>query len=330
MKLPHRRQFLRLATGAAVLPAVPVPAWAQSYPTRPITIVVPFPAGGATDSLARVLAERMKGTLGQPVIIENVSGASGSLGVGRVARAAPDGYTLCIGQWGTHVANGATLTLQYDVLKDFEPVALLTDNPMWIVAGRALPPKNVQELISWMKENPGKATVGTVGAGTGTDIVGTYFQRVTGTSFRFVPYRGAAQLTPDLIAGQIDLTFTQVANTLEQVRGGQMKAYAVLARTRWWAAADVPTMEENGAAGLHASIWHGLWAPKGTSKEAISKVNASVQDALADPSIRQKLSELGQEIFARDRQTPEALAAYQNAEIDKWWPIIKAANIRAE
>jgi tripartite-type tricarboxylate transporter receptor subunit TctC len=293
-------------------------------------MVVPFPAGGATDSLARVLAERMKGTLGQPVVIENVSGASGSLGVARVARSAPDAYTLCIGQWGTHVANGATLTLQYDVLKDFEPVALLTDNPMWIVAGKGLPPKDVKELITWMKANPGRATVGTVGAGTGTDIVGTYFQKITGTSFRFVPYRGAAQLTPDLLAGQIDLTFTQVANTLEQVRGGQMKAYAVLAKSRWRAANDVPTMDENGWPGLYASIWHGLWVPKATAKDVIAKLNAAIVDALADQSVRQKLSDLGQEIFARDHQAPEALAAYQKAEIDKWWPIIKAANIRAE
>jgi tripartite-type tricarboxylate transporter receptor subunit TctC len=181
-----------------------------------------------------------------------------------------------------------------------------------------------------MKANPGRATVGTVGAGTGTDIVGTYFQKITGTSFRFVPYRGAAQLTPDLLAGQIDLTFTQVANTLEQVRGGQMKAYAVLAKSRWRAASDVPTMDENGWPGLYASIWHGLWVPKATPKDVIAKLNAAIVDALADQSVRQKLSDLGQEIFARDQQTPEALAAYQKAEIDKWWPIIKAANIKGE
>jgi tripartite-type tricarboxylate transporter receptor subunit TctC len=329
MKLP-RRQFLHLAAGAAALPAVARVAWAQGYPTRPITMVVPFPAGGATDSLARVLAERMKATLLQSLVIENVSGASGSLGVGRVARAAPDGYTLGIGQWSTHVANGATLPLQYDLLKDFEPVSLLTDNPMWLVAGKGLPAKDLKELIAWMKANPGKATVGMVGVGGGTDIVGAYFRNLTGTSFQFVPYRGAAQLIPDLIAGQIDLTFTQVANTLEQVRSGQMKAYAVIAKARWWAAPDVPTTDEGGAPGLYASIWHGLWVPKGTPKEVITKLNGAVVASLADTSVRQRLADLGQEIFPGGQQTPDALGAYQRAEIEKWWPIIKAANIKGE
>jgi tripartite-type tricarboxylate transporter receptor subunit TctC len=330
MRLPHRRQFLRLAAGAATLPTASRIAGAQTYPTRPITMVVPFPPGGATDSLARVLAEGMKATLGQPLVIENVSGASGSLGVGRVARAAPDGYTLGIGQWNTHVANGATLPLQYDLLKDFEPVSLLTDNPMWLVSGKGLPAKDLKELISWMKANPGKATVGMVGVGGGTDIVGAYFRSLTGTSFQLVPYRGAGQLNPDLIAGQIDLTFTQVANTLALVRSGQMKAYAVMAKARWWASPDVPTSDEGGAPGLYASIWHGLWVPKGTPKEVIAKVNGAVVAALDDTYVRQRLGDLGQEIFPRSQQTPDALGAYQKAEIEKWWPIIRAANIKGE
>jgi tripartite-type tricarboxylate transporter receptor subunit TctC len=305
-------------------------AVADTYPSRPITIVVPFPAGGPTDTLGRVLAERMKGPLGQSVLIENLTGAAGTVGSGHVARAAPDGYTLILGHWQTHVINGATFALSFDVVNDFEPISLIADCPMWVVGRAALPPRNLPELIAWLKENPGKATVGIGGAGGGADVVGTYFQKNTGTRFQFVPYRGAAPIIQDLLAGQIDLTFTQVAGALAQVRSGQLRAYVVMAKTRWPEAPDTPTIDEEGVPGLYASFWHGLWAPKGTPKDVIAKLDAAVVETLADPAVRRRFSEIGQEAWPRDKQTPEALAAQQKAEIEKWWPIIKAAGIRAE
>jgi tripartite-type tricarboxylate transporter receptor subunit TctC len=305
-------------------------AQAQTYPSRPVTIVVPFPAGGPTDALARILADRMKGALGQTVVVENPTGAAGTIGTGRVARAAPDGYTLILGHWQTHVVNGATYTLQFDVVKDFEPISLVADCPVWFVARADLPPKDLSDLIAWMKQNPGKATVGIGGVGGGADVVGTYFQNNTGTRFQFVPYRGAAPMIQDLVAGQIDLTFTQVASALAQVRAGQLKAYVVMSKTRWAATPDTPTIDEAGVPGLHASFWHGLWAPKSTPKDVLATLHAAVVETLADPSVRRRFADVGQEIWPRDKQTPQALAAQQQAEIDKWWPIIKAANIRAE
>jgi tripartite-type tricarboxylate transporter receptor subunit TctC len=303
---------------------------AQTYPSRPVTIVVPFPAGGPTDALARILAERMRVALGQSVIIENPTGAGGTIGTGRVARAAPDGYTIILGHWQTHVVNGATYTLPFDVMKDFEPVSLVADCPVWIVARQALPAKDLTELIAWLKDNPGKATVGILGVGGGADVLGTYFQRDTGTRFQFVPYRGGAPMIQDLVAGQIDLTFTQVASSLAQVRAGQIKAYAVMAKTRWWAAPETPTIDEAGMPGFYASFWHGFWAPKSTPRDIIVKLHASVVETLAVPAVRRRLIDVGQEIWPREKQTPEALAAQQKAEIEKWWPIIKAANIKAE
>jgi tripartite-type tricarboxylate transporter receptor subunit TctC len=272
----------------------------------------------------------MKGSLGQSIVIENVTGAAGTIGVGRVARAAPDGYTVSIGHWQTHVINGATYTLPYDVTKDFEPVSLVADNPIWIVAKAALPPNNFAEFIAWLKDNPGKVTVGIGGVGGGADVVGTYFQKNTGTGFQFVPYRGAAPMIQDLVAGQIDLTFTQVASALAQVRGGQLKAYVVMAKERWAATPDTPTIDEVGLPGLYASFWHGLWLPKGTPKEVIAKLHAAVVETLADTSVRQRLGDLGQEIWPPEKQTPQALSAFQQAEIDKWWPIIKAAGIKVD
>jgi tripartite-type tricarboxylate transporter receptor subunit TctC len=314
----------------AFLAASMVTAVAETFPSRTITIVVPFPAGGPTDTLGRIIADRMKTALGQSVIIENLTGAAGTVGTSHVARAAPDGYTLILGHWQTHVVNGATFALSFDVVKDFAPVALIADCPMWLVGSAALPPKNLAELIVWLKANPGKATAGIGGVGGGADVVGTYFLKSTGTTMQFVPYRGAAPIMQDLMAGHIDLTFTQVASSLAQVRSGQLKAYVVMAKTRWAAAPDTPTIDEAGVPGLYASFWHGLWAPKGTPKDVVAKLDAAVVETLADPAVRQRLTELGQEPWPRDKQTPEGLAAQQKAEIEKWWPIIKAANIRAE
>jgi tripartite-type tricarboxylate transporter receptor subunit TctC len=305
-------------------------AWADSYPSRPITIVVPFPAGGPTDTLGRILAERMTVALGQSVIIENPTGAAGTIGTGRVARSAPDGYTTILGHWQTHVINGATYTLSFDLVNDFEPISLVADCPVWFIAKAALPPKDLAELIAWLKDNPGKATVGIGGVGGGADVVGTYFQKNTGTRFQFVPYRGAAPMIQDLVAGQIDLTFTQVASALAQVRAGQLKAYGVMSKARWPAAPETPTFDEVGVPGLHASFWHGLWAPRGTPKDIIIKLNAALVEALDDAGVRRRLAEIGQGTWPREQQTPEALAAQQKAEIEKWWPIVKAANINAE
>jgi tripartite-type tricarboxylate transporter receptor subunit TctC len=305
-------------------------AQAQTFPSRPLTIVVPFPAGGPTDALARILANRMKEALGQSVVVENPTGAAGTIGTGRVARAVPDGYTLILGHWQTHVVNGATYTLPFDVVQDFEPISLVADCPVWFVARADLPPNDLSHLIAWMKQNPGKATVGIGGVGGGADVVGTYFQKNTGTRFQFVPYRGAAPMIQDLVAGQIDLTFTQVASALAQVRAGQLKAYVVMSKTRWPATPDTPTIDEAGVPGLHASFWHGLWAPKGTPKDVIATLHGAVVETLADPSVRRRFADVGQEVWPRDKQTPQALAAQQQAEIEKWWPIIKAANIRAE
>ncbi len=303
---------------------------AQTYPSRPITMVVPYAAGGPTDTIARIMAERMRGPLGQIIIVENVTGAAGTLGVGRVARAAPDGYTISIGHWGTHVVNGAIYALPYDVFNDFEPVSMIATNPQLIVARKALPAKDLQELVAWLKANSAKATQGTAGHGSASHVSGVYLQSITGARFQFVPYRGAGPAMQDLVAGQIDLMVDQAANSLPQVRAGTIKAFAVTEKTRLAAAPEIPTVDEAGVPGLHISIWHALWMPKGTPKDIIAKLNAAVVDALADPGARQRLADLGQEIPPRAQQTPQALAAYHKAEIEKWWPIIKAANIKGE
>jgi len=293
-------------------------------------MVVPFAAGGPTDTIARILANPMSVALGRPIIIENVTGAAGSIGVGRVARAAPDGYTLSVGFLGTHVLNGALYALQYDVLNDFEPIALLASNPQLIVAKIAMPANDLIELIAWLKANPGAASQGTAGAGSPAHVGGALFQNMTGTRFQFVPYRGAAPAMQDLVAGQIDLMFDQASSALPHVRSGGIKAYAVTAKTRLASAPDIPTAEEAGLPGFYISVWSGMWSPKGTSQDVIAKLNAAVVRALSDQTVQQRLAELGQEIPPRHQQTPAFLAVFQKAEIEKWWPIIKAANIKGE
>ncbi|MFZ1088999.1 MAG: tripartite tricarboxylate transporter substrate-binding protein, partial [Xanthobacteraceae bacterium] len=260
----------------------------------------------------------------------NVAGAGGNIGVGRVARAAPDGYTLVIGQWSTHVVNPVTYTLLYDVMNDFEPIALLANTPQLIIARKDFPASDVHDLIAWLKGNPDKATAATVGAAGGAQVAGIYFQQATGTRFPFVPYRGGAPAMQDLIAGQVDIMFDQAANAITQIRAGAIRAYAVMAERRWHGAPDIPTIDEAGVPGLHVAYWHGLWAPKGTPKEIVSTINAAVVSALADPNVQQLYAAQGQDIWPHERQTPAALAAYHKAEIEKWWPVIRAAHVKAE
>jgi tripartite-type tricarboxylate transporter receptor subunit TctC len=326
MKLP-RRQFLHLAGGAVALPAVSRVAWAQTYPLRPITLNVPFPAGGPTDLVGRILAERMKASLGQAVIVENVSGANGAIGVGRVARAVPDGYTVGLGLWGTHVVNGAVYSLPYDVRNAFEPVGPIVINPLMIFGKKDMPGKDLRDLIAWLTANPDKASLGTTTAGT--HALGAMLQKETRTRFQFVPYRGAAPAMQDLASGQIDLVI-ESAVALPQVRAGYIKAFATLNHTRLALAPDIPTAGESSFPSLTFASWFGLFAPKGTPKELVAKLNGAIVEALDDPSIGQRLAELTLEVFPRDQRTPEALGAIVNADIEKWWPIIKAANIKGE
>jgi tripartite-type tricarboxylate transporter receptor subunit TctC len=322
--------LLRIATGCVLLWGGIAAAPAQVYPSRPITMVVPFAAGGPVDTVARILSEPMRATLGQSIIVENVTGAAGSIGVGRVARAAPDGYTLSIGHWSTHVVNGAIYPLPYDLLRDLEPIVLLPSNPMIVVSRSAVPAKNLNEFVGWIKANEGKVSAGTAGAGSATHVAGVYFQNVTGTRFQFVPYRGTGPALQDLVAGQIDFIVDQASNSLQHVRDGKIRAYAVTASARLPSAPDIPTVAEAGLPSLDISVWYGLWAPKGTPKDIIAKLNAAAVQALSEPTVRQRFAELGLDMPPRDRLTPEALAAYQKAEIEKWWPVIKDANIKTE
>ncbi len=329
MELP-RRKFLHLAAVATALPPGSSMAWAQTYPSRPVTMVVAYPPGGATDVVARILSTRMPASLGQPVVIENVGGANGSIGVGRVARAAPDGYTVVIGNWNNFVANGALYALQYDLLNDFKPIALLSETPVLITAKEALPPKDLKEFIAWLKANPNKATEGHAGVGSIGDIAGVFFQKETGTRFELIPYHGGGPAVQDLVAGHIDFIMDSAPDTLPQVRGGTVKAYAVAAKHRLSAVPDIPTVDEAGLPGFYFSQWFGIWAPAKTPNDVIGKLSNAVVNALADPAAHSRLADLAQEIFPPDQQTSEALGAFQKSEIEKWWPIIKAAGIRIE
>ena len=272
----------------------------------------------------------MKVVLSQPVVIENVSGANGSTAVGRVARAAADGYTLSLGAWNTHVSNGALYALPYDVLKDFEPVALLASFSSMIVTRKAMPANDLKELVAWLKANPGKASQGSAGVGSMGHLAGVYFQSISGTRLQHVPYRGSAPAMQDLVAGQIDMMIDAPVVILPQLRAGTIRAFAVLAKSRLVQAPDIPTADEAGLPGFHVSNWFGLWAPRGTAKDIVGRLNVAAVSSLADPAVRQKLADLGFEIAPRDQQTPEALAAFQKAEIEKWWPIIKAADIKGD
>jgi tripartite-type tricarboxylate transporter receptor subunit TctC len=329
MEFPRRR-FLHMAAGAAALTVASQAALAQTYPAKPITMIVPFAAGGSTDVIGRILAERMRVSLGQTIIIENATGAGGTIGVGRAVRAAPDGYTISLGQNGSHVITGATYgNLSYNLLTDFEPVSLLVISPFVITATKATPANDLKGLIAYLKANPGR-TVGNAGMGSITHVAGLVFQSVTGTQLQFVPYRGTGPAMQDLVAGQIDMMIGDPITGMPHVRAGLLKIYGVASDTRLPSAPEVPTVDEAGLPSFHISLWHGLWVPKGTPKPIIAKLHEAVLDALADPATRAKLAHAGQEIFPRDQQTPEALASLQKADIEKWWPIIKASGFKVE
>jgi tripartite-type tricarboxylate transporter receptor subunit TctC len=327
-------KFGRLIIGLAaisttVVAAIPI-ASAQMYPSRPINIVVPFPAGGATDIATRILAERMRASLGQPVVVENISGVGGTTAVARVARAAPDGYVLSLGDWTSHVSSSAIFPIQYDVMSDLEPVALLASGPQLFVGRSTVPAKDLAELIDWLKTQSNQASLALPGTlGSGGHISGLVFQNAAGVRFRLVPYRGGAPAIQDLVAGHVDLLFVGASAALPYVRSGQIKAFGVTTESRWAAAPDIPTLSESGVS-LYFSLWQGLWAPKNTPKNVIEKLNAAVVDALADAALRQRFADFGQEIPPRAQQTPEALGVHHRAEIGKWWPIIKAAGIKVE
>jgi tripartite-type tricarboxylate transporter receptor subunit TctC len=306
------------------------PAAAQNYPVRPVTMIVPFPAGGATDTLARYLAERMRGILGQPVIIENVGGAAGSLGVGRAVRSAADGYTLSIGTSTTHMLTGGLYALQFDLLNDLEPVIQIGSEPLLIVGKKSLPADDLKGLIGWLKANPDKASVGIAGVGATGHLTGISFQKETGTKFQFVPYRGNGPAMQDLLAEQIDFMIEPSSNFKSLLAAGSVKPYAITGKARLPSSPDIPTADEAGLPGFFASLWYGLWVPKDTPKDIIAKLNATMVEILADPVVNKRFDELGIEIAPPAQQSPEALRAFQKAEADRWWSIIKASNLKAE
>jgi tripartite-type tricarboxylate transporter receptor subunit TctC len=326
----RRRKFMAGMAAIACSLWAAGPAAGETYPSHPIRMVLPFPAGGPTDTLARIVAARMQTSLGQPVIIENVTGAAGTIGVGRVAHAAADGYTISVGPMNSHVLTGAIYHLSFDVLTDLAPVALLADNPSVVVSRKDVPAKDLKELIAWVKSKEGKVLVGTSGVGSATHVSGILFENLTGTRVQFIPYRGLGPAMQALMAGQIDVIFDQLSNSLPHIREGVVRAYAVMAPARATAAPDIPTVDEAGLPKFYLSVWHGLWVPKGTPKDVIDKLNKAVVESLADPAVRQRLADIGQEVYPLAQQTPAALGAYHKAEVDKWWPIIKAAGIKVE
>jgi tripartite-type tricarboxylate transporter receptor subunit TctC len=303
---------------------------AQVYPVRTITMIVPFPAGGATDTLARYLAEQMRGILGQSIIIENVAGAAGSIGVGRAVRSPADGYTLSIGTSTTHMLTGGLYALPFDLLKDLEPVIEIGSEPLLIAGRNSLPADDLRGLIAYLKANPDKASVGIAGVGATGHLAGISFQKETGTKFQFVPYRGNAPAMQDLLAGQIDFMIEPASNFKSLVGSGSIKPYAVTGQTRLSSLPDIPTVDEAGIPGFVASLWYGLWVPKDTPKEIVEKLNATLRRVLADPTVERRFADLGIQISPRDQQSPEALRAFQKTEMERWWPIIKASNLRAE
>jgi len=318
-----------LAVVAVLLGSMPV-AFGQTFPSRTLALVVPFPAGGPTDTIGRIVAQRMGTALGQTVVVENVTGAGGTIAGSRVARAAPDGYTLDIGHLGTHVIAGAAYELQYDVYKDFEPLAMVAVNPQLIITKKSVSASDLRELIAWVKANQDKVSVGIGGFGSPSHVAAVYFQNIIGAKVQIVPYRGSAPAMNDLLAGHVDMMFDQAASSLPQVRAGTIKAYAVTASARLAAAPNIPTVDEAGLAKFYMSIWHAIWAPRGTPKNVTARLNAAIVESLADPAVRRRLLDLGQEIPPREQQTREYLAAYHKAEIEKWWPVVKAAGIKGE
>jgi tripartite-type tricarboxylate transporter receptor subunit TctC len=322
----HRH--IMAAAFLAALTAAISPAWADSYPSRPVTVIVPFAAGGPTDVLARIITDKMQGPLGQPIVVEDMGGAGGGIAAAHVARAAPDGYTLEIGNNGSNLLVGALYSLPVDIVKDFAPVAELTVNPQIIISKKDVPATNLKELLAWLKDNQKTVSVGIAGPVAQVSVIN--FENMTGMQVQLVPYRGAAPAIQDLIAGHIDFMVDQLSNSVPQIKADTIRAYAVAASKRSPAVPQIPTTDEAGLPGFYGALWHGLWAPKGTPPDVIAKINAAVKQALADPTVIKRLADLGQEIVPVEQQNPAALAAFQQAEMDKWYPIVKAANMKGE
>jgi tripartite-type tricarboxylate transporter receptor subunit TctC len=317
-----------LASIAVALGCLAMSAQAETYPSKPVTIIVPFAAGGPSDVLARTLGDKMRATLKETVVIENVTGAAGTIGVTRAVRSPADGYTLSFGHLGTHVVNGAIYPLPFDLVDDLDPVTLLGANPMLVVSKTAIPATTFKELIDWVKANQAKATFGTAGVGSGAHFSGVFLQNLIGTNASYVPYRGTGPALQDLVAGQIDIIVDQASNSLPQVQAKMIRAYAVTDSKRLAALPDVPSVDEAGLPGFHVSLWSGMWVPKGTPKEIVGKLNEAIRAALDDPAVQKRYAELGLEPPAPAQRTPEALRAHQKAEVQKWWPVIKAANVK--
>jgi tripartite-type tricarboxylate transporter receptor subunit TctC len=325
-----RLRKLAIALAVTLLPAAGQVAWAQDYPSRPITVIVPLVAGGGVDSLTRILVERMKTTLGQPLVVENIPAAAGTVGVGRLAQAAPDGYTILIGDQTSNLVSSVTTTVRYDVLKDFEPIALLSTSSVVLVARKTMPPTDLRQLIGWLREHPEGATAGSFGQGSGPHIISAAFQNLTGTKLRMVTYRGTPPALQDVVSGQIDLLFLEQSNMIGQLRSGTIKAFAVLTKSRSAALPEVPAIEEAGGPPLHIVTWRGMWAPKGTPAHVLGKLGAAVTDALSDPAVQKRVADIGQEVVPRAQQTPQGLAAHHQAEMEKWLPMIKAAASKSD